>query len=400
MAINSGSLASADEVMNALGAMFKDGMQSIYEHDRDGWNANTHQSFKNLTYDTFITNGSVSTAYNLLYSAGSDAWYTPVWSTAGSSFWVIIDAKNIDTSAAIIGANDCATIQTGSNRWMLYATASATKEINRARVMKTLFYGSDGTDPFMSGTNVSGVSALYSASGVDVGLRGVYSSISGVAANWTQWNGTFADTTNNTHCQSWSRVNGDDGQGTVGLWIMPSGTILNSAYSAPVDETEVDTSAEVKSNPAMCTLAGSWSNGGFDCRVFFLCSGAVSWAHAGAGTTTDVEIDFYADNSIPVFQDGTAHASLTQHTYIGSRVDTSANITNAIATWTDSLTDTSVRTFYVSTDNGTNYASGGDTMIVRPTNQSSGLRIKWDNVRGNAGSIDWFNAWGLRYNWY
>jgi hypothetical protein len=232
-------------------------------------------------------------------------------------FYVEIEASAIPTPANF-SINNCVLQSNGTGKWFLYST-SATKEVQRAEVMKTLFYGTDGSNARASSTYITGITALKSSDSRDVGKRAYYAqqrqSINLVEGGTpSYYTGTFADASTNTDASFWSYCSATTGnfygRTSAASFSCPSATTLNSVnvVTYPVtttsDETATDTSAEQKTNPATCVLYNDKNATTSDthntCRAIIICSGSISWAKSGASSTFS-NIDFYTTNNIPLF---------------------------------------------------------------------------------------------------
>ena len=88
-------------------------------------------------------------------------------------FWVIIRATNIPNSASF-KINDCNITQLSNNEWALWCTLGGNYEKNRAKVYKTLFYGTDGSNPRFTAAYITNCQAIKTAHLDDVDKRGHY----------------------------------------------------------------------------------------------------------------------------------------------------------------------------------------------------------------------------------
>jgi len=80
MSISEGSVASADDVMNAMGSLFNDTAQTIFEQDYNGFdsrlNGDGSPNLNNLEYDTYQTD-TMTDAGNIEYLADIDSYLAP-----------------------------------------------------------------------------------------------------------------------------------------------------------------------------------------------------------------------------------------------------------------------------------------------------------------------------------
>ncbi len=230
--------------------------------------------------------------------------------------FVIIEATSI-SSLSDFAINNCQIVPLETGKWQLSCT-TGTDEVQRAQIYKTLFYGSNGTNPRASSTYITGITALKTNVTRDVGKR-AYSQIielAGHAGEDTTATGTFADTTNNTACSIWSYCLGtwnglDNGTEMTANAQFPASTVINVAEAALAnvtsDETGLDKTADELDNPATVAVR-VWVHDSGDhdpstnskSIVYVLSYGSISWATTGTTPAVDTNIDFYTDNSIPV----------------------------------------------------------------------------------------------------
>jgi len=229
--------------------------------------------------------------------------------------YVIIEATSVSTASFAI--NNCKVIPYSAGKWVLYCT-TGTNEVMRAKIYKTLFYGTTGADPRATSTCITGITALKTSISGDVGTIAYYATLSLVNPSVSVFNytytGTFSNTTTNTKISSWSNNNAalpTISGNTYANWELPSGTTLNqasrsgSAGTTTVDETGIDTTADEKSNQTTCQLEvyssniGTGRNSSVD--IFILTKGTISWVNAGtAGTTVSYSnVNFNVTHSIP-----------------------------------------------------------------------------------------------------
>jgi len=218
--------------------------------------------------------------------------------------FIIIEATSVTTANFAI--NDCLCKQIDSGTWILYCT-SGTNAVKRAKIYKTLFYGSNGQ---AKSGSITGITALKTNISKDVGKRAYYyflnsGTIDGEAV-WGQTVGTFSNTSTNTSCSMWTRCRsqhasaGADGEARA---YFPSNSLINSATNGNTnDEIGTDTESDEENNPSGFKLRADDGNnvrGYVDCIV--LSNGEITvtntQSHSASVFTT---IDFYTDNSIPV----------------------------------------------------------------------------------------------------
>lgn len=208
---------------------------------------------------------------------------TDSYEVDGDVPYFIIEASSI-SAIGDFAINNCKISVFSTGKWLLQCT-TGTNAVKRAQIYKTLFYGTNGTDPRASSTYITGITALKTNISRDVGKRGIYA----IATNANN-TGTFSNTTTNTSCSAWS-------------WC--------DITAVGANEIGTDTEADEEDNPANVAMlkatnraqfqfpAGSLVNGGdatdpsTAVRAIILCAGTISWTNSPTVT------DFTADNSIP-----------------------------------------------------------------------------------------------------
>jgi hypothetical protein len=85
---------------------------------------------------------------------------------------VIVEATSLSTP---ISSNDCVSVLIGAGKWLIYCT-NGTDAVKRAKIIKTLFYGTNGTDPKI--LTFTGVTAIKTSHANDIGKQAYLSSIS------------------------------------------------------------------------------------------------------------------------------------------------------------------------------------------------------------------------------
>jgi hypothetical protein len=242
----------------------------------------------------------------------TDKYKVPVDISSATAYYVVIEATSI-SGLSDFAINNCYMLPGGTGSWLLIAD-EGDLEVSKAKVLKTLFYGTNGSNPRAEATYMTSPTAFKTSVSGDIGKQAHYAqgtknvSLSAIAT----YTGTFVDTTTNTDCDSWSYCSATSA-GVRAAWEMPSGSTLNikgtTGGSGTSDETGTDTSGDTQSNPATCQLetfqdAGS---GVATVRSIIFCSGDITWVEVDANNVTNyVNTDFKTDNSIPDMTDGTS----------------------------------------------------------------------------------------------
>lgn len=419
MAIDNGSLADADEVMNAIGANFVDNSQLLFNADYIGFNAKLHDTgvpnLDNVFYSTF-TSDDADTNFGFIYNATDDLYI--MTDLTGVTNYVIIEATSF-SDAWTQGTNDVEVIQINSGAWLVYETTGAASEVQKAKVHKSLWWG-DGTgggglitktetpiiDMFTS------VTAVKVSDAGDVGKQAhmIDIRVAGTGNTMTH-DGTFADTSTNTNTNSWSYLTVHaEAQTTTCNWEIPSATILNQAEfiggtgNDVNDETEIDTSGDDKSNPATVQLqgngGGSATNASHGVGII-LCKGDITWVNNGGGSQTINDlVDYFGDNSIPLFTaaDTLSNEGVGNGTLI-FKDTASASTTNAIPSINSTIDATSSEQISISADGGSNYTNVNNGEVARPT---AGTAL-WRRIvitRATLDKLDIVTEQAVKYNFY
>ncbi len=276
------------------------GVEGNYIFQKDLSFANHNWSIRVGDNESNITN-SVTRDLFILNETGAQVWT--------DEYQVRLIAFNLTESDFEI--NNLVITQEDDNLWKINTTESD-YEVARAQVVKTFFYGTNGTDPRINRT--TGLLRIQSVASKDSGKRGTHVSLGDLLESGTiTYTGTFSDTSNNTNCSSWSRVaahkpsslttggsneigtdtsgdeidnpldsqvqgthNGAGGQSSFSRWEIPSGGTKNNFNSA-------GTTAEPDSS--------------FGADIITFCSGNITWVNSGWGS--DNVIDFTINESIP-----------------------------------------------------------------------------------------------------
>ncbi len=225
---------------------------------------------------------------------------------ATSEPYIIIEATSLTTGDFAI--NNCTATLFSAGVWILRCS-TGTINVKKSQLIKTLFYGSNGTDARITTTYVTGISALKTNITEFVGLYGWYARSSsggaGSSTGTTIYTGTFTDTSTNTSVYSWSYCAAPALSSDYTRWELPSATILNTAGpNSSSDEIGTDTFSDVKSNPSTGVQRTSDNDGGDNAstQTIILTKGSLSWALTGSsGGKTANNIDFNVDESVPAF---------------------------------------------------------------------------------------------------
>lgn len=390
--IINGQLTSADEVMNAFGSNFNDTAQMIFNADYIGFNSRLNNSgspsLKNVFYSTFTSDDADEVSL-FEYDATNDLYKTTDLSSTVE--YIIIEADDATLSWT---DNDCLLSKLSSGKWIITCSVG-TDAVQRAQIIKSLFYGTDSTDQLiLDFTNVTSVKTSHSN---DVGKQGHYATARHNTSTPQSFTGTFTNTTTNTNCSSWSRAfgagesdelgtdtTGDEvdnpangqlevsggGAGAFGRWEIPSATIRNSR------------------SETITTM---------NCEAIILCVGDITWVDSGLQSSSD--IDFFTTHSIPLM---TAAGTLTAE---GADVsflifkDTVSSTDNAIAVINSAIDVTSSQQISISADGGSNFTNVNNAEIARPV-AGTALWRKIAITRTDLSKEDKVTEQAVKFNYY
>jgi hypothetical protein len=253
----------------------------------------------NGTFPTTVSS-SIGIPFLNTWETGADVTYK-LTNNFGANY-VVIEATSIP-KIEDFAINDCIIKEIESGKWILMCT-SGTDEVRRAQIYKTLFYGTDGTNPRASSTYITGITALKTSHAADVGKRAYYYYWASSNTNGTESvTNTFNDTSTNTSCSAWSRC-ASVSSNSDGVFQFPTGTEVNRSdgASAVSDEFGTDTSADENNNPASIKLEKEYTSGvnpTNNVKALVICTGSMTSGTPTAGSQTTT--DFFTDNSIPLF---------------------------------------------------------------------------------------------------
>lgn len=363
--------ADVTALLNSQGSIFNDVAQNLFEADYNGFDSRLAgtgvPNLKNVFYSTFKTD-TASTKTLFDYDATNDLYKTPSF----GAYYVLVEASSFGSWS---NSNNTEVLNYDTGKWIVYCT-TGTDEVRRAQVLKSLFYGTDGTDQLV--LDFTSITTLKTNDSNDVGKQAHYASLVASNATTSAYTGTFANTSSNTNCSSWSKA------------------IAEHTSGSPVtsDELGTDTSGDENDNPANCQLehvhtgstttarweipSGSARNSAVDSaggtepnsdstvNAIILCVGDITWATSGdTANTTFANIDFNTTHSIPNFTAaGTPAAEGIGVSTLIFKDTTSSATTNAIPAINFSADASSTVTIQVSADGGSNYVTVGNANIA------------------------------------
>jgi len=418
MTIINGQIANADEVMNAMGKIFLNYSQSLFNEAYIGFDSKLYNSgapnLKNVLYSVFAADDA-DVNYGFFYDSTNDIYRAPDLST-GLTEYIIIEATSL---SAPWDSNDCKTMQISSGKWLVYCD-TGTDAVRRAQIHKSLWYGTNGTDQLIS--DFTSITAVKTSDANDVDKKAYFATTSPdvpagtTTAYYQNIAITFNDTTNNTDFSSWSNLAGgggssynNNGQEVTSSWQVPTATTLNSVTGVGSGDTKneigTDMSADELDNPATATLriiSGKDAQGDTATGVgtmIMLYAGTITTTLTQTGTPVTTEINFNVDNSIPAMT--AADTLINEGAAISTLIfkDTVVSTTNAIPSINSTIDATSSEQISISADGGSNYTDVDNGEIARLT---AGTAL-WRRIvitRTDLSKTDNVSEQAVQYNLY
>ena len=198
---------------------------------------------KDLVMDFFPSNNATYAQSMFYVSGATGGSYQCV--NYGSVFSVLIEAGSLDPAQYAINGCICEPYAVGS--WTVFGPVSPNLGSSRARVMRTLFYGTTGDDPRVGSNYITGITGIkvFNNDFNDVGKRAYYNRV----AHADSVNGTISESSNIT-----GSIEGNSG--SIWYWSFcvgsghsngvatsyaysPEGTLVNTASNNPTGVDEI-----------------------------------------------------------------------------------------------------------------------------------------------------------------
>jgi len=177
-----------------------------------------------------------------------------------------------------------------NNKYLFWVNGSNDYEINRANMMKYLYY-----EHFLNSTYVTGITELKTNETKDIGKKGIYfqSYYQANAGTYHHCVFTFVGATANDNVSSWSYI--ADGGGAESTFEIPENNVINSASNGVSDEIGTDTTADEKDNPINFKTKNNQVGGNYGrIKTIVLSSKSTTQSCTSDGST--VHIYDYRDN--------------------------------------------------------------------------------------------------------
>lgn len=251
----------------------------------------------------------------------------------GSDVYILIEAESI-SNVSHFAINNCTITPLGQGKWVLGCT-TGTAEVRRAQIYKTLFYGTNGTNPRASSTYLTNCSGIKTKVSRDIDKRGFYAHSRVV---WSSHDGgsgrveidldiTFSNTSTNLDYSIWSFASGSNftaSSPSVNVQHQkietPKGTtILQRTSPGSTDHTGTDRTVDEFDNPPTLYLSAMYQQSNWvntnnslssNARCYFLANSNISSqetivTNTNSGTQKVLEtvvIDFKDDFGVPEFE--------------------------------------------------------------------------------------------------
>jgi len=202
---------------------------------------------------------------------------------------------------SVTGAVGSVTVTDMGDYYRVNAT-NGNYEVDRALVMKWLFYGTTGSDPRATSTYITNPTVVKSLDNRDKGKRGVYAKLSALSTNSANryYTCTFSNTVDNYNVSSWSDIDITGVTDGPNNWEIPSGSVVHTSTSGSI-KIGTDTSSDDINNPSGCQIELDNFNRDREIEVILLSRGVVSWVKSGSGIAVYSNTDFYINESFPEF---------------------------------------------------------------------------------------------------
>jgi len=407
MAIKDGQTAAADEVMNALGLLFKNFSQvainEAYDQGADdsSWNAKLNNDgvpqWKKFKLDTFQTDSAL-TKLEVDYDSTNDYYYTHDLSSANLIYFDIY-ATSVTLSTLSDIANNLWCTKIASGIWRLYSwNGTVNENVNRALTKLFEGLGASVSDP----NGVTGLTDLRSSEATYRNMK-----VRVVTASYSKsGSGTGPDV-----IVDWSfSASGTKyffGYGGLSTslghtrWEMPSGTTI---HSASFDDRNTSTIHSAAVNTAQIDGDNTNVGSGYSISV----TPTIIMIRPSAETLTITETTDTFPGSFTESADISISTTAPDTTtypvgisYLTFKSTIGSTLTNAVATWNSTINAANTLTVDMSFD-GTNWTTLTDAEISRPTNTGTDIYIRFtiDRTSGDKSTADKITEYATIYNWY
>ncbi len=376
-----------------LNSGFFNGIHDIY--NISGKNTIRQLQDRSIIFNTYTYGDAYidDTGRNNTVSTGSSSarFNSDQYEALLSDNYVIIKATSI-SSKSDFEINNCFIGQISFGNWMLTST-STDSEVAKAEIYKTLFYGTDGTNPRASASYITGITEIQTSYSEDIGKRAYYAIMTEESNNDSDLHSltmTFNESIN-ADFYAWyymHRDNSASGGGDVEIYwngVEKDELHLNGSGSMTHDYTDTDNSLLTEDNPTTIVFdMGGVKYTDAIIRAFFLCDGTLSEVYDPTSTPADGSYsitDFYTDNSIPLFTivdvDVNALQNQITHDLPENIFDDATNMIMVplISNWEDG-NDIKFKLYVDETEETGWLDAGNNPMIIPFINELNGIPTK------------------------
>lgn len=397
-----GETLPADDLMSNLSF----GLSNMLSFGLDGV---TTTNQKNNIIDFFSSDNATELNY-MVYNSGKYECFE----ITSTMYYVIIEASSVTTSS-FSGVNGCVIKDFKNGKWILY-NDTGTYEVNRAKVLNTLFYPTTITDATTARvmTGITGLTALKSVDSNDVGKTFEYVQYSHSSGTVSSKNavGTFSDTTTNTNSQVWSKChvsitcNCSNNTAINTTIKFPSTTTVNGqsgdcSGGGTSDELLTDTSLERTSNPSDIKLLVEVTSSSTGCgetaggEAIILCSGTINWTNNGLLTLYNYS--FGGTGGIPNFTQITSSDELSC-SLVTQKTTLSGTENTVIVKTLSTITSGNTLKIECSFNNKTNWKELTDSTISQITNTGTAFYLRYTITRATKNQKDSIESYGVYYS--
>lgn len=235
--------------------------------------------------------------------------------------YVILEANNISSIGdfQINDVNISSFIDTkdgNTTKWVIYAI-SGDHQIRRAKIMKTLFYGTDGSDPRAdNGTYIIGLTAIKTSEIKDIGKKAFYfESLEHHAGRRNVgethiviYNITNAGLSNSIWSYNTARTQGTSGEDEIRIVINLGNPVFSSCFqelntaTKTCDNTGTDQSIKEQNSPSFIRFktAATDDGGTISFKSYLLTEGDITIQESEPDWTISLT-NFVEDHGIPAF---------------------------------------------------------------------------------------------------
>lgn len=369
---------------------------------------------ESYTRDFFASDNAFKAKHMIHVSGGS---YQAI--NVGSTFFVLITCGSLTPSDFAI--NGCHAYKYAQGSYLLYGPDGPSLGSSRARVMKTLFYGTNGTNPRAGSEFISqlGSISINTNSFGDWGRRAYTMTLTASKAtgafDTTIFNGDALGSfeASSGSIWNWSYVSAQSNSGAgisaTSIWGIPQGTVKNTATLTTSDETGLDLVADVEVSPGSASLqiqiqssSGVGESASGEGRAFFLTSGSfVGFTYSLLGMDAQGStIRDFMGSGVPKFGSIT-DTTILDYTHCWVQFSPIAGVNGSvdsvIVKSLGSLSSDTIRYISACVDGGSNFTYMCDGTLGSVGPNTGSLIGRFEIYRNGSTQRDYTNGYGVYY---